>query len=84
MIELLIMRRCAHVIIVEDYDCHQSGPGNCQECPQKAFMLRPVKADITTNKIVQNKDYQLTIPTITSKVRNKRWNQRKRNGNDDD
>ncbi len=46
-------------------------------------MLCPVKSDITANKIVQNKDYQLTIPAITSKVRNQRWNQRKRDGNND-
>ena len=47
-------------------------------------MFRPIKADITTDKIVQNKDNQLTIPAITSEVRNKRWNQRKRDGNNDD
>ena len=47
-------------------------------------MFRPVKSDITTNKVVQNKDNQLTIPAITSEIRNKRWNQCKRDGNDDD
>ena len=46
-------------------------------------MLCSVKSDITTNKVVQNKDNQLTVPAITSEVRNKRWNQRKRDGNDD-
>ena len=75
VIELLIMRRYTRVIIVAPLK---------QSWQLSRMFLKGIRTLYRkVGYTPQNKDYQVTVPAITSKVWNQRWNQRKRDGNND-